>query len=118
MFDQLLPILVLLAVSIVLASLLSILSSVIGKKTSLGAKTDAYECGIEPTGTTRDPVPVKFYMIAISFILFDLEVIFLFPWALVARDLGMFGFLNIAVFALVILVGYIYELSRGALTWD
>lgn len=118
MFAEFYPILILLAVSIILAVLLSTLSSVIGKRTKLGAKTDAYECGIEPTGTTRDPVPVKFYMVAISFILFDLEVIFLFPWALVARDLGMFGFLNILVFAVIILVGYIYELSRGALTWD
>ena len=58
----------------------------------LGKKNQPYECGIDPVGTTRDPVPVKFFMVAISFILFDIEVIFLLPWAVVARDLGMFGF--------------------------
>jgi NADH-quinone oxidoreductase subunit A len=61
---------------------------------------------------------VKFFLVAISFILFDIEVIFLLPWAIVARDLGMFGFGAILIFVTMILVGYVYELGRGALKWD
>lgn len=112
------PILFLILVATVLALLLSGLSIFIGKRTRLGRKGQAYECGIEPLGTTRDPVPVKFYMVAISFILFDIEVIFLLPWAIVARDLGKFGFMAILTFVVIIMIGYFYELGRGALKWD
>ena len=81
-------------------------------------KGQPYECGIDPIGSTKDPVPVKYFMVAISFILFDIEIIFLLPWAVVARDLGMFGFSAMSVFVLIILVGYFYELGKGALNWD
>ena len=93
-------------------------SILLGKRNKLGKKGQAYECGIDPEGTTKDPVPVKFFLVAISFILFDIEVIFLLPWAVVARDLGSFGFLAIIVFVSLVLIGYIYELGRGALKWD
>ncbi|MBU0985097.1 MAG: NADH-quinone oxidoreductase subunit A [candidate division Zixibacteria bacterium] len=97
---------------------LTVMSIILGRRTKLGKKFDPYECGMEPVGTTKDPVPVHFFMIAISFILFDLEVIFLLPWAVVARDLGWFGFGAISIFVVIILVGYVYELGRGALTWE
>ncbi|MDZ4723185.1 MAG: NADH-quinone oxidoreductase subunit A [candidate division Zixibacteria bacterium] len=118
MFQDFYPIILLIVITTGLALLLSGLSIFIGKRTKLGHKGEAYECGIPAKGTTTDPIPVKFYMVAISFILFDIEVIFLLPWAVVARDLGMFGFLAISVFVVVILVGYFYELGRGALKWD
>lgn len=118
MFEQFYPILFLIVVSLVLAVLLSSLSQFIGKRTSIGNKSLPYECGIVPEQGTKDPIPVKFYMVAISFILFDIEVIFLLPWAVVARELGMFGFWSISIFVVIILVGYFYELSRGALQWD
>ncbi len=118
MFEDFYPILLLLLIATVLALMFTALSVLLGKRTRLGKKAQPYECGVEPIGTTREPVPVKFFMIAISFILFDIEVIFLLPWAVVARDLGMFGFWSIAIFVLVILVGYFYEIGRGALTWD
>ena len=102
----------------VLAVALTAMSVLFGRRTRLGKKNDPYECGIEPVGTTRDPVPVKYFMVAISFILFDIEIVFLLPWAVVARDLGMFGFAAISVFVLLILVGYFYELGKGALKWD
>ncbi len=118
MFEDFYPILFLLAFATVMALLFTLMSIFFGRRTRLGKKVQAYECGVDPVGTTREPVPVKFYMIAISFILFDIEVIFLLPWAVVARDLGIFGFVAIAVFVVIILVGYFYELSRGALRWD
>lgn len=118
MFETFFPILLLFGLAVTLAIVFAFMSVYIGKRTRLGAKGNPYECGIEPIGSTRDPIPVKFYMVAISFILFDIEVIFLYPWAVVARDLGMFGFCAIAVFITVILIGYAYELGRGALKWD
>ncbi len=118
MFETFYPILFLLVFALFLALVLTFLSVYIGRRTKLGRKGQAYECGMEPVGTTREPVPVKFFLVAISFILFDIEVIFLLPWAVVARDLGMFGFVSILAFAGLILIGYIYELSRGALKWD
>lgn len=118
MFETFVPILMLVLVAAAIAILLSGLSILIGRRTRLGKKLQAYECGVDPVGGTHDPVPIKFYMIAISFVLFDIELIFLLPWAVVARDLGMYGFWIILVFVGVILIGYIYELSRGALKWD
>ncbi|MDX9857221.1 MAG: NADH-quinone oxidoreductase subunit A [candidate division Zixibacteria bacterium] len=117
MFDQLYPILFLLVVAAVLAVVMAGASIYLGKRTRLGRKAQAYECGIEPVGTTKDPIPVKFFLVAISFILFDLEIIFLLPYAMVARDLGVYGLLAISFFVLIILIGYIYELGRGALKW-
>ncbi|MCP4683974.1 MAG: NADH-quinone oxidoreductase subunit A [bacterium] len=118
MFEDFYPILFLLVVATALALLFTVLSVLLGKRTRLGKKAQPYECGVEPIGNTREPIPIKFFMIAISFILFDIEVIFLLPWAVVARDLGMFGFWSIAIFVLVILIGYFYEIGRGALKWD
>ncbi len=118
LFDTFFPILLLLILAAVIAVVFALLSVLLGRRTKLGHKGDPYECGVEPIGTTRDPVPVKFYLVAISFILFDIEVIFLYPWAVVSRDLGMYGFLAISVFVGVILVGYLYELGRGAFKWD
>ena len=118
MFETYYPILFLFIVACVLAAVFTFLSVLLGKKTKLGKKSQPYECGIEPVGTTKDPVRVKFFLVAISFILFDIEVIFLLPWAVVSRDLGIAGLAAILVFVWVILVGWIYELGRGALKWD
>ncbi|MEW6050169.1 MAG: NADH-quinone oxidoreductase subunit A [Candidatus Zixiibacteriota bacterium] len=118
MFETFYPILFLFVFAVFLALLLTFLSIFFGKRTKLGRKGQPYECGIEPVGTTKDPVPIKFFLIAISFILFDIEVIFLLPWAIVARDLGLFGFFSVLIFIALILIGYIYELGRGALKWD
>jgi len=118
MFETFYPILFLLLFAIFLAVALTLVSIYIGRRTRLGRKGQSYECGMEPVGSTREPIPVKFFMIAISFIIFDIEVIFLLPWAVVARDLGMYGFMAILVFVVLILIGYIYEIGRGALKWD
>lgn len=118
MFEEFYPIIFLLALATIIAVSLTVMSVLFGRRTRLGKKTQPYECGIDPVGTTRDPVPVKFFMIAISFILFDIEIIFLLPWAVVARDLGMYGFIAISVFVVVIMAGYFYELGKGAFQWD
>jgi NADH-quinone oxidoreductase subunit A len=118
MFETFYPVLFLFLFAVALAVGFVAISLLFGRRTKQGKKTQPYECGIDPVGDTKDPVPVKFFLVAISFILFDIEVIFLLPWAVVSRDLGMFGFISILVFVVVILVGWVYELGKGALKWD
>ena len=81
-------------------------------------KAEPYECGVDPAGTTHDPVPVKYYMVAILFILFDIEMVFLYPWAVISNRLGLFGLIEMVVFVCILLVGYFYILGRGALKWE
>jgi NADH-quinone oxidoreductase subunit A len=118
MIETFYPIIFLVVVGVILAAVLLFLSVFIGKRTRQGKKNDPYECGMEPIGTTRDPVPVKFYLVAILFILFDIEIVFLYPWAVISRQLGLFGFVEMLVFIGILLVGYFYVLGRGALKWD
>ena len=85
-------------------------------------KAQAYECGVRPTGDARAPFSVKFYLVAILFILFDVEAIFLYPWAYVFRDLNpahsLAGFYEMLVYILILLAGYIYLWRKGALDWN
>ncbi len=118
MFETFFPILFLVLFAAVIAVALVFMSILIGRKTKQGRKGDPYECGIKPTGGTKDPIPVKFYMVAILFILFDIEIMFLYPWAVISRKLGLFGFIEMLVFVVILLVGYFYILGRGALKWD
>ncbi|HXD50728.1 MAG TPA: NADH-quinone oxidoreductase subunit A [Burkholderiales bacterium] len=81
-------------------------------------KLSPYECGFEAFEDARMKFDVRYYLVAILFILFDLEIAFLFPWAIVLRELGMFGFLSMLVFLAILVVGFIYEWKKGALEWD
>ena len=76
-----------------------------------------YECGVEPTGDARERYSVAFYVIAVLFVIFDVETIFLFPWAVQFRQLALFGFIEMMVFLAILLVGYLYAWRRGALEW-
>ncbi len=81
-------------------------------------KLSAYECGFEPFDDARRKFDVKFYLVAILFIIFDLEVAFLFPWAITLGEIGLFGFLSMVGFLAVLTVGFIYEWRKGALEWE
>lgn len=81
-------------------------------------KNSPYECGFEAFEDARMKFDVRYYLVAILFILFDLEIAFLFPWAVVLRDIGLFGFLAMLIFLFVLVVGFIYEWKKGALEWD
>ena len=94
------------------------LSAALGRRSKGRAKDEAYECGIEPTTDTRQRFPVKFYLVAILFIIFDLETVFLYPWAVSYKQLGLFGLVEMAIFILILLVGYVYIIKKGALKWD
>lgn len=112
------PLLIHILVAMGLAGLLLVASTLVGYRRPSRMKTQAYECGVTPTGDAREPFSVKFYLVAMVFILFDVEAIFLYPWALVFRDLRWFGFLEMLLFILVVLVGYIYLWKKGALDWN
>ncbi|MCH9031328.1 MAG: NADH-quinone oxidoreductase subunit A [candidate division Zixibacteria bacterium] len=112
------PILALLIAATLLGSVMILISVALGKRTKSAVKSSPYECGVDPVGDTRDPVPVKFYMVAILFIIFDIEVVFLYPWAVIFDELGMFGFFEMLVFVVILLTGYFYVLGKGALKWD
>ena len=94
------------------------MSYVLGVKKPNPVKLSPYECGMNPIGTARERFSVKFYLVAMLFLLFDIEAVFLFPWAVVYRDLKLFGFFEMLLFILAILAGYIYAWKKGALEWE
>ena len=112
------PLLIHFLLAMGLAGILLLLSSFVGQRRRSRAKMEAYECGVLPTGDARQPFSVKFYLVAMLFILFDVEAIFLYPWAYVFRDLGWFGFVEMLLFILIVLAGYIYLWKKGALDWN
>jgi NADH-quinone oxidoreductase subunit A len=118
MFDTFFPIFVLIALVGVTALAFFVLSFIFGRKTKSAVKDEPYESGMVPTGDTRERFSVKFFMVAILFIIFDIEVIFLYPWAVIYRQLALFGLIEMAVFIAILLVGYIYILRAGALKWE
>jgi NADH-quinone oxidoreductase subunit A len=95
-----------------------IMSFAFGVKKPNPRKLSPYECGMHPVGNGRERVSVKFYLVAMLFLLFDIEAVFLFPWAVVYRDLKLFGFFEMLVFIAAIMAGYIYAWKKGALEWE
>jgi NADH-quinone oxidoreductase subunit A len=93
-------------------------SWLLGLKKPRPEKLVPYECGMQPVGSARDRFSVKFYLIAMLFLLFDIEAVFLFPWAIVYRELKLFGFFEMLLFIAAILGGYIYIWKKGALEWE
>lgn len=101
-----------------LSGALIVVSTLVGKHKRSREKDQPYECGIRPTGDAREPISVQFYMVALLFILFDIEAIFLYPWALVYHDLKLFGFVEMLVYIIILLAGYIFLWKKGALDWN
>lgn len=95
-----------------------LVSHFLGPKRFSRAKLENFECGIEGMGNARSPFSVKYFLIAILFVLFDVEVIFMYPWAVNFRALGADGFLEMFVFMILLLAGFVYILLKGALKWD
>jgi NADH-quinone oxidoreductase subunit A len=118
MLNDYLPIVVLLVISTILAFLVVGIGHLFGPRRPTARKLAPYESGMRPIGPAMRRMPVKFYLVAVLFILFDIEVIFFLPWAVTFRQLGLFGFIEMVVFIGVLLVGYIWVWKRGALEWD
>ncbi|MFH0812385.1 MAG: NADH-quinone oxidoreductase subunit A [Pseudomonadota bacterium] len=118
MLKDYLPIVILMVIVFGFAGITILLSSLVGPKKKIDTKLMPYECGIDPVGSARSRYSIKFYIIAMIFILFDIEAVFLFPWAVIYRKLGFFGLVEMGVFILVLLVGFIYVWKKGALEWE
>jgi NADH-quinone oxidoreductase subunit A len=118
MLESYVPILILLGVTTANAIAIVVLSTLVSPYRPTPAKLDPYESGMTPLGDTRERFSVKFYMVAILFIVFDLETIFLVSWGVVMRSLGWEGFIAAMIFIIVLTVGMIWEWKKGALEWD
>ncbi len=118
MLESYLPILVLVAIAFAFALGSVVMSRLVGQKKPSAIKLAPYECGMPLVGTARERVSVKFYIIAMLFILFDIEAVFLYPWAVMFKKLGLFGFVEMGVFIVILLVGYVYVWKKGALEWE
>ena len=113
-----LPILIFLGIAIALALLILLASFVIARQRPDTEKLSSYECGFEPFEDTRGKFDVRFYLVAILFIIFDLEVAFLFPWAVSLGNIGLLGFWSMMIFLGVLTIGFVYEWKKGALEWE
>ena len=112
------PILLQAALAMAIAGGMLLASALLGHRVKNKAKDLPYECGIVPVGDARGRFSVKFYMVAMLFILFDVEAVFLYPWVVVFRELGMFGFLEMLVYMTVILAGFFYIYKMGVIDWN
>ena len=117
-FPVLMFIVVGLLVGVATVSIGGIMSRVVGVHRPDPEKLSPYECGFEAFEDARMKFDVRYYLVAILFILFDLEIAFLFPWAVVLREIGLFGFMAMVVFLGILVVGFIYEWMKGALEWE
>ncbi len=118
LLSQYFPILVFIAIGSVIATAMVSGSLLAAHQKPYAEKLSSYECGFEPFDDARRRFDVRFYLVAILFIIFDLEVAFLFPWAVSLSDIGLFGFLSMLGFLAVLTVGFIYEWCKGALEWE
>ena len=118
MLEQYIPIGIILIFAMVFGIVMSKASQWLGPKNPTEQKLSTYESGMEPIRSAHERVSVKYYMVAMLFIIFDIEVVFLYPWAVNFRQLGMFGFVEMIVFIAVLMLGYLYIWKKGALQWD
>ena len=118
MLSDYLPILVMFLVALFIAVFVIVASGLLGPRRPTKRKLMPYESGMEPIGSAQNRFPIKFNLVAMIFILFDIEVIFFFPYALVYKRLGIFGLIEMGLFMIILLIGFIYIWKRGALEWD
>jgi NADH-quinone oxidoreductase subunit A len=118
MLEGYLPILIFMAVAIAIGVVMLTLGHVLSPTHPDDEKLSPYECGFEAFEDSRMKFDVRYYLVAILFIIFDLEIAFLFPWAVVLQEIGMLGFLAMMVFLGILVIGFIYEWKKGALEWD
>lgn len=118
MLESYVPIFVMIAGGITFGVVMVKLNEWFGPRRPTEEKLTTYESGMEPVRSARERFSVKFYMVAMLFILFDIEVVFLYPWAVSFRQLGLAGFVTMAVFIVILFIGYFYVWRKGALEWD
>ena len=118
MLENYFPILLFVVIGLLVGVGPMLIGFLLGPQRPDPAKSSPYECGFEAFEDTRMKLDVRYYLVAILFILFDLEIAFLFPWAVVLKEIGMFGFVGMLVFLAILVVGFVYEWKKGALEWE
>jgi len=118
MLENYLPVLVFMVVGIAIGGIMIALGFILSPYRPDSEKLSPYECGFEAFEDARMKFDVRYYLVAILFIIFDLEIAFLFPWAVVLTDIGMFGYIAMAIFLGILVIGFIYEWKKGALEWE
>lgn len=118
MLVEYLPILIFCGIATIIGMLPLALSLLVAPRVDNHHKGDAYECGFDAFDDARIPFDVKYYLVAILFILFDLETAFMFPWAVAFRDIGLLGIMSMVFFLVVLTLGFVFEWMRGALEWE
>jgi NADH-quinone oxidoreductase subunit A len=114
---QYLPIVAMIVLAVAFAGISLLMSRLVAPRRATNAKYAPYECGIVPARESHERFPVRFYLVAMIFIVFDIEIIFLYPWAVIYRDLGALGLVEILLFAVAVFVSFVYLISNGALEW-
>lgn len=118
MLENYLPILIFLGLGLVVGGIAMSVGLLVGPRRPDAQKDSPYECGFEAFEDSRMKFDVRYYLVAILFIIFDLEIAFLFPWAVVLDEIGAAGFIAMGIFLLILVVGFVYEWKKGALEWD
>ncbi len=118
MLAEYFPILIFIGIATGMGIVLLLVGGILGPRNPSSEKNSAYECGFEAFEDSRMQFDVRFYLVAILFIIFDLEIAFLFPWAVVLDEIGMTGLIAMGIFLLILVIGFIYEWKKGALEWE
>jgi NADH-quinone oxidoreductase subunit A len=112
------PIALMFIVALGFVGVTMVATHLLGPKRKTKTKLESFECGIEPQGNARVPFNIKYFLVAILFVLFDIEVIFMYPWAVNFKELGTEGFIEMIIFIVALLIGFFYIRKKGALTWE
>ncbi len=118
MSDSYIPLIFMIVFGFTVATAFMFLSEWLGSRRRTHGKETTYESGMIPHGTARTRFSVKFYMVAVSFIIFDVEVVFMYPWAVQFGNLGLAGFIGMMIFIAILFIGYFYEVKKGGLEWE
>jgi len=118
MLIEYVPLILMVIIGFAFAGIFLLGAEWLGARRHTSEKTTTYESGMEPVGSARERFSVKFYLVAVSFIVFDIEVIFLYPWAVQFKSLGLTAFISVIVFIAILFAGYFYEVLKGGLDWD
>jgi NADH-quinone oxidoreductase subunit A len=112
------PILIMMLLGVLIAMLIVGASYLLGNRISNKIKLSTYECGMQTIGPTRMKINIRYYIVAMLFLIFDIEIMFLYPWAVVAGSMKLYGFMAMLMFVVILLIGYVYLWKKGALEWD
>ena len=118
MFQTLFPLFILAVLTTVTVAVMIYLPNLLAKRTSSARKISPYECGIIPETDAQERFPIKFFLIAIDFVVFDVEIVFLYPWAIIYNKMALYGLLSMGIFLVLVVLSFIYVVGKGGLKWE